>query len=604
MKIFPFAFAMIVLLVAGSVAAGQSGSDGQEKVLDDFPSYSQGDTQWCAWVSAQMVLSYYGYSKSPQAVAVETFKLAGQTWGGRDIDDLPWECYEYYGKAIRSLSNNNLAIEEINTQNKNDIQYEIFQAIDRGHPIILLSNGPWLYDATDLPVLASFLQESSYPSEGHVSVIVGYSKNEEMNNFAPRDIGFISFFTNLLVNPPVVKIHDPSTANIGVGTYWVSYDKLFEKTIGSPSNTQLIIVKPSSGDSSTPITQVFRVSPQSLNIGESFVIDYTVSDSCDSGLKQVELWRKDETSDWQEIKRNTLSCENGPLSGSFTDSPPAPGTYWYGVHVVDNAGNWNDERNSNTNCQPVSFEPVEVEVTPVSDETVTNQCDQCELLWGSLDSRDDVIICYKNILKNDPENIDAILDMSSILLEVAYVMFDEDECFYYLNKALEIDPRNADAWYYKALALKRKGIEYDLKWDYLEDPDSFEDDFGADFELDFESIICYDKDQCAKEANSYWNEALECCNKAIELDPKDAYFLFLKGTILNYLGYDVEAEEAYNKTIELCDELIQQDQSPDRSQLSTIWHIKSEALRALGRNSEADEADTIGVEIVMENIAV
>ena len=114
-----------------------------------------------------------------------------------------------------------------------------------------------------------------------------------------------------------------------------------------------------------PIVQAFDVSHRSLPYGKSLEITYTVSDNDGSGLKQVELWRKDEKSDWQQVKINTLASENGPVSGSFTDSPSAPGKYWYGVHVVDNAGNWNDQKNSNTNGQPSSFEPVEVEVKEV-----------------------------------------------------------------------------------------------------------------------------------------------------------------------------------------------------------------------------------------------
>jgi WD40 repeat protein/lysophospholipase L1-like esterase len=112
-----------------------------------------------------------------------------------------------------------------------------------------------------------------------------------------------------------------------------------------------------------PTVQAFDVSSRSLTSGESLEITYTVSDN-GSGLKQVELWRKDEQSDWQEIKPpNALAGENGPISGSFTDSPSVPGKYWYGVHVVDNAGNWNDENNSNTNKQPSSYGPIEVEMT-------------------------------------------------------------------------------------------------------------------------------------------------------------------------------------------------------------------------------------------------
>jgi lysophospholipase L1-like esterase len=115
-------------------------------------------------------------------------------------------------------------------------------------------------------------------------------------------------------------------------------------------------------DNSPPTIQLFQVAPLGLTAGESFSIDYTVSDIGGSGLKQVELWRKDETSNWQEITTNTLAGENGPLSGSFTDSPAAPGKYWYGVHVVDNAGNWNDEMNSNINNPTANFEPIVVEI--------------------------------------------------------------------------------------------------------------------------------------------------------------------------------------------------------------------------------------------------
>ncbi|VVB64682.1 WD domain, G-beta repeat [uncultured archaeon] len=369
---------MLALMAQGACAVGQTASNAQEKILENIPSYSQGSTHWCAWVSAQMVLNYYGYTVSPQEVAVKTFELAGQTWGGTDKNGLPPQYYKFYKGAIRSLSNNNIVVEEINVQDKKEVLNKIFEAIDRGYPIILLSGGPWLYDATDFPD-SSWIEpstESSWPSGNHASVIVGYSLKEEMNNFFST--GPLTFLTNLLDYPPVIKMNDPATAAGGVGSYWVSYDKFFEKTIGYPSVARLLIVRPSSEadagsspDGNPPILHAFRVAPLSLTSGESFEIAYTVSDDGGSGLKQVELWRKDETSDWQQVKINTLAGENGPVSGSFMDSPLAPGKYWYGVHVVDNAGNWNDEKNSNTNGQPSSFEPVEVEVKNPQEVTLT-----------------------------------------------------------------------------------------------------------------------------------------------------------------------------------------------------------------------------------------
>jgi hypothetical protein len=122
-----------------------------------------------------------------------------------------------------------------------------------------------------------------------------------------------------------------------------------------------------------PMVLDIQVSPPSVSSGESFKINYKVSSNCSKGLKQVELWRKNESSDWQQIKTNELSGEIGLTSGSFTDSPSAPGKYLYGVHVVDNAGNWNNEKNSNTNNQPGSYGPVEVEVKEAQSNMASNQ---------------------------------------------------------------------------------------------------------------------------------------------------------------------------------------------------------------------------------------
>ncbi|MCK9566495.1 MAG: GDSL-type esterase/lipase family protein, partial [Methanothrix sp.] len=143
--------------------------------------------------------------------------------------------------------------------------------------------------------------------------------------------------------------------------------------------------------------------------GEAFKINYDVSSNCSEGLKQVELWRKDETSDWQEIKPpNTLAGESGPLSGSFTDSPAAPGKYWYGVHVVDNAGNWNDEKNSNTKNMPGCYGPVEVEIkeaqTPMSDSAMS-WLEKGDILFFDQREIDAAIEAYDTAIELDPQNI-------------------------------------------------------------------------------------------------------------------------------------------------------------------------------------------------------
>ena len=99
-------------------------------------------------------------------------------------------------------------------------------------------------------------------------------------------------------------------------------------------------------DTTKPVVSSFNVTPSSVSLGGSFSISYTVSDAGGSGLKQVELWRANDSGgipgEWAQITTRALSG-NGPSTGSFSNAPSVAGTYWYGVHVVDNAGHWNPE---------------------------------------------------------------------------------------------------------------------------------------------------------------------------------------------------------------------------------------------------------------------
>jgi hypothetical protein len=125
-------------------------------------------------------------------------------------------------------------------------------------------------------------------------------------------------------------------------------------------------------DMNPPVVNSFSVSPSSVTVGNSFTINYSVSDTGGSGLKQAELWRANDSGGspvgWTEIiSQRTFLSGNGPYNGSFTDTSSSTGTYWYGMHVVDNAGNWNDEQNSNTSGLPGDYGPIMVTVnSPLS----------------------------------------------------------------------------------------------------------------------------------------------------------------------------------------------------------------------------------------------
>lgn len=98
-------------------------------------------------------------------------------------------------------------------------------------------------------------------------------------------------------------------------------------------------------DTTAPTVNSLSVTPSSVTLGSSFTISYSVSDTGGSGLNRVELWRANGSGGspvgWVEVKR-TLASGNS-YSGSFSDTPSSGGTYWYGIHVVDNTGNWTPE---------------------------------------------------------------------------------------------------------------------------------------------------------------------------------------------------------------------------------------------------------------------
>lgn len=97
-------------------------------------------------------------------------------------------------------------------------------------------------------------------------------------------------------------------------------------------------------DTTPPTVDAFSVTPESVTLGNSFTISYTVSDSGGSGLNRAELWRANDSGGspvgWEQIQITDLSGEgDGPYTDSFLDAPSSTGNYWYGLHVVDNAEN-------------------------------------------------------------------------------------------------------------------------------------------------------------------------------------------------------------------------------------------------------------------------
>jgi len=127
------------------------------------------------------------------------------------------------------------------------------------------------------------------------------------------------------------------------GTYTAKV--IVERGSAAPAEARVTITVSAAADTTKPTVSSLSVTPSSVTLGSSFTISYSVSDAGGSGLNRVELWRADDSGgspvNWAEVKRTSASGNS--YSGSFTDAPSSSGTYWYGIHAVDNAGNWAPE---------------------------------------------------------------------------------------------------------------------------------------------------------------------------------------------------------------------------------------------------------------------
>jgi hypothetical protein len=129
------------------------------------------------------------------------------------------------------------------------------------------------------------------------------------------------------------------------GTYWYGahvFDKAGNQK-DEPAPVKVIVV---ARDSTPPTVGNLTINPTSIRLGSATTIQFMISDSGGSGLNRAELWRATDSNgqcvNWGQIRTNPYSG-NGPLTATFTDGPATPGTYCYGTHVFDSAGNQRNE---------------------------------------------------------------------------------------------------------------------------------------------------------------------------------------------------------------------------------------------------------------------
>jgi hypothetical protein len=129
----------------------------------------------------------------------------------------------------------------------------------------------------------------------------------------------------------------------------------FLSCLGTLEPTQEAIENRLIGDS-VPWISSWSVTPTTQTLGGNFTIGYNATDLSSYTLTRAELWRAPDVNGapgtWNEVDSPQTLSGNGPTQITFTDTPPAAGTYWYGTHLYDSGGN-----------EAVQFPPAQVTVT-------------------------------------------------------------------------------------------------------------------------------------------------------------------------------------------------------------------------------------------------
>ena len=284
------------------------------------PFFSQRDTRWkddlvgssgktieeigCAMTCTAMLLNYYGQNTDPKILNAWLSANGGYTPDGAIYWAKPAE-YSNYKMQFVSMGG---------SISDNDNWSVLDNELSQGYPVIV--------------------EVDAYPStptlESHWVLVVSKEGNQYYIN-DPWDL------------TPSSKL---------ISTYYdATYDNTFFKwrvyhgSVPSP-------------DTTIPTVTSFSVTPATVTLGNSFTITFSATDSGGSGLKQVELWRANDSGGspgtWSQISMRSVS--GNYYSGSFSNAPTSGGSYWYGVHAVDNANNW-------------ATEPTPVKVTVTTPDT-------------------------------------------------------------------------------------------------------------------------------------------------------------------------------------------------------------------------------------------
>src|SRR3989339_26535 len=116
-------------------------------------------------------------------------------------------------------------------------------------------------------------------------------------------------------------------------------------TVGSCTRCCATACQTASSDTTLPVVSAFSVTPTTLTVGASLTASYTVTDN--TALARAELWRAPAGTNctdtvktgcvWTQVTSANITGTS--RTGTFTSSPTAAGTFYYGLHAVDAANN-------------------------------------------------------------------------------------------------------------------------------------------------------------------------------------------------------------------------------------------------------------------------
>ncbi len=211
-------------------------------------------------------------------------------------------------------------------------------------------------------------------------------------------------------------------------------------------------------------------------------------------------------------------------------------------------------------------------------------------------SYEDALKAYDKALRMNPENADA---WSGKALALRYLSLNEhdldkyseslkasDKAIELYDKAIKADPQDVNARYYKGLAISDKAVTMqaaktlNIDSNKQERIKCFEEAISAydtAIEINPKYITAWKNKGNILYSLGKYNDSIQACDKAIEIAPEYGLAWYSKGLALNRLGRYEEAAIAYDKAIETFPEN------------ADIWYNKGIALYSMGNYDDALE---------------